>query len=147
MRSKRLGLVALAATAVAVPAVAQGQPIEAHSAHRAETLASPPVQSAQSEAMLTAEIREELMIASALAEIPAAPGGGYASAATVQCESGGDYSIDTGNGYYGGYQFLQSTWDAWAPDVYVGVKPSEVPPEIQDAVAASIPSDQWPNCP
>jgi LysM repeat protein len=40
-----------------------------------------------------------------------------ASAASVstwdkvaQCESGGDWSINTGNGYYGGLQFSQSSW-------------------------------------
>src|SRR4051794_36823896 len=27
-----------------------------------------------------------------------------------QCESSGDYGIDTGNGYYGAYQFDLSTW-------------------------------------
>lgn len=30
----------------------------------------------------------------------------------AQCESGGNWSINTGNGYYGGLQFLDSTWDA-----------------------------------
>lgn len=30
----------------------------------------------------------------------------------AQCESGGDWHIDTGNGYYGGLQFLPSSW--WA---------------------------------
>ena len=28
----------------------------------------------------------------------------------AQCESGGDWDINTGNGYYGGLQFSQSTW-------------------------------------
>lgn len=28
----------------------------------------------------------------------------------AQCESGGNWSINTGNGYYGGLQFSQSTW-------------------------------------
>jgi uncharacterized protein YabE (DUF348 family) len=28
----------------------------------------------------------------------------------AQCESGGNWSINTGNGYYGGLQFLTSTW-------------------------------------
>jgi hypothetical protein len=28
----------------------------------------------------------------------------------AQCESGGNWSINTGNGYYGGLQFLPSTW-------------------------------------
>ncbi|MEU0934809.1 transglycosylase family protein [Embleya sp. NPDC005971] len=30
----------------------------------------------------------------------------------AQCESGGNWSINTGNGYYGGLQFTQSTWRA-----------------------------------
>jgi hypothetical protein len=30
----------------------------------------------------------------------------------AQCESGGNWSINTGNGYYGGLQFLASTWRA-----------------------------------
>ena len=32
--------------------------------------------------------------------------------AVAQCESGGDWSINTGNGYYGGLQFSPSTWQA-----------------------------------
>ena len=28
----------------------------------------------------------------------------------AQCESGGNWAINTGNGYYGGVQFLLSTW-------------------------------------
>jgi LysM repeat protein len=32
--------------------------------------------------------------------------------AVAQCESGGDWSINTGNGYYGGLQFSQSSWEA-----------------------------------
>ncbi|SDD09476.1 LysM peptidoglycan-binding domain-containing protein [Auraticoccus monumenti] len=31
----------------------------------------------------------------------------------AQCESGGNWSINTGNGYYGGLQFSQSTWQAY----------------------------------
>ncbi|MBC9822105.1 resuscitation-promoting factor [Terrabacter sp. MAHUQ-38] len=31
----------------------------------------------------------------------------------AQCESGGDWHINTGNGYYGGLQFLTSTWLAY----------------------------------
>lgn len=29
----------------------------------------------------------------------------------AECESGGNWSINTGNGYYGGLQFSQSTWE------------------------------------
>jgi hypothetical protein len=45
---------------------------------------------------------------------------GSANAATAsewdtvaQCESSGNWSINTGNGYYGGLQFSQSTWEAY----------------------------------
>jgi len=30
--------------------------------------------------------------------------------AIAQCESGGNWSINTGNGHYGGLQFKQATW-------------------------------------
>ncbi|HWO60191.1 MAG TPA: transglycosylase family protein, partial [Umezawaea sp.] len=32
--------------------------------------------------------------------------------AVAQCESGGNWGINTGNGYYGGLQFSPSTWSA-----------------------------------
>jgi hypothetical protein len=31
----------------------------------------------------------------------------------AECESGGDWHINTGNGYYGGLQFSQSTWERY----------------------------------
>ena len=34
----------------------------------------------------------------------------------AECESGGNWSINTGNGYYGGLQFLTSTWLAYGGD-------------------------------
>ena len=42
----------------------------------------------------------------------------YASGGTVwdalaQCESGGNWAINTGNGYYGGLQFNLGTWQAY----------------------------------
>ena len=35
--------------------------------------------------------------------------------AVAQCESSGNWSINTGNGYYGGLQFSASTWKALRP--------------------------------
>ena len=32
--------------------------------------------------------------------------------AIAQCESGGNWSTNTGNGHYGGLQFKQATWAA-----------------------------------
>jgi LysM repeat protein len=36
----------------------------------------------------------------------------------AQCESSGNWSINTGNGYYGGLQFSQSTWNAFGGQQY-----------------------------
>jgi hypothetical protein len=48
----------------------------------------------------------------ALANAPAQAAPGVDWDAIAQCESGGNWSINTGNGYYGGLQFKQSTWTA-----------------------------------
>ena len=68
-----------------------------------------------------------------------------AASSTVQCESGGDYGANTGNGYYGGYQFDSGTWDAYGDPSYA--EANEAPPAAQDAAAASVPYDAWPSCP
>lgn len=36
----------------------------------------------------------------------------------AQCESGGNWAINTGNGYYGGLQFSASTWNAFGGQQY-----------------------------
>jgi hypothetical protein len=76
----------------------------------------------------------------------AAPSETYTAAAssTVMCESGGDYAANTGNGYFGGYQFDSSTWDAYGDPAYG--EANEAPPAVQDAAAAAVPYDAWPNC-
>ena len=57
-------------------------------------------------------------IAGALGVVPMALSTGTANADTVnwdaiaQCESGGNWSTNTGNGAYGGLQFKQATWSA-----------------------------------
>jgi hypothetical protein len=63
----------------------------------------------------------------------------------AQCESGGDWGINTGNGYYGGLQFKQSTWEGaggleYAPRADLATR------EQQIAVADRIPRGSWPNC-
>ncbi len=60
-------------------------------------------------------------------------------------ESGGNYAINTGNGYYGAYQFHPSTWNASANHAgrsdLVGVLPSNASPYDQDDVAWAL--YQW----
>lgn len=45
------------------------------------------------------------------------------------CESGGDYSTNTGNGYYGAYQFSPSTWNYWQTGY---ARADLAPPNVQD---------------
>ncbi len=51
-----------------------------------------------------------------------------------QAESSGNYADNTGNGYYGAYQFLESTW------LSVGGSglPSDAPPAEQDMRAQML---------
>src|SRR5215210_5121261 len=50
------------------------------------------------------------------------------------CESTNDYAADTGNGYYGAYQFDLSTWEWLGYDGW----PSEAAPEVQDQAAIDL---------
>jgi hypothetical protein len=79
------------------------------------------------------------------APVPAAPAGG-AWYELRSCESGGNYADDTGNGYYGAYQFALSTWYGLG---YSGL-PSEASPAVQDQAAAELQArsgwGQWPQC-
>ena len=67
----------------------------------------------------------------------------------AECESGGDWSINTGNGYYGGLQFSQSTWAAFggtalAPRADLATPAQQV--EIAEKVLAGQGVGAWPTC-
>lgn len=83
-------------------------------------------------------------------------GGSSASAADVatwrevaECESSGNWAINTGNGYYGGLQFSQSTWEAYGGTVYAG-RADLATKDQQIAVAEKVLRAQgpgaWPVC-
>ncbi len=38
----------------------------------------------------------------------------------AQCESGGNWNANTGNGYYGGLQFSSGTWHSFGGGAYAG---------------------------
>ena len=63
-----------------------------------------------------------------------------------QCESGGNYAINTGNGYYGAYQFSAATWHGLG---FSGL-PNQAPPAVQDEAAVELQArsgwGQWPAC-
>jgi hypothetical protein len=89
--------------------------------------------------------------------VAAAPSGGsggsnYASgaggnlASIRACESGGNYATNTGNGFYGAYQFDQQTWNS----VGGSGNPANASPAEQDsranALIAQRGTSPWPNC-
>jgi resuscitation-promoting factor RpfB len=73
---------------------------------------------------------------------------GAALARLRSCE--GAYTSNTGNGYYGAYQFNLSTWRSNAPAGYATVLPSDAPPAVQDQAARNLYVARgwqpWPAC-
>ena len=69
--------------------------------------------------------------------------------ALAQCESGGNWAINTGNGYYGGLQFSLATWQAYGGSAYAAY-PHEATREEQIAVAERLRAARgyqpWPAC-
>lgn len=69
--------------------------------------------------------------------------------AVAQCESGGNWSINTGNGFYGGLQFYQATWEQFGGRRYAP-RADLATPEEQVAVARNVQRAQgwqaWPSC-
>ncbi|MEU9385039.1 transglycosylase family protein [Streptomyces sp. NPDC048279] len=67
----------------------------------------------------------------------------------AQCESGGNWHINTGNGYYGGLQFSASTWRAYGGSAYASTA-DQASREAQIAVATRVQQAQgwgaWPVC-
>ncbi len=79
----------------------------------------------------------------------ALPSGSANWAAIAACESGGNWSADTGNGFYGGLQFTQGTWDAYGGGQYAS-SANEASASQQVAVAERVLAGQgigaWPVC-
>ncbi|SDZ00388.1 Transglycosylase-like domain-containing protein [Saccharopolyspora shandongensis] len=69
--------------------------------------------------------------------------------AVAKCESSGNWKANTGNGYYGGLQFTQSTWAAFGGKTYAP-KASQATREQQIAIAEKVLAKQgpkaWPVC-
>jgi LysM repeat protein len=93
----------------------------------------------------------QVVLVGAMAATPLALSTGIASADTdwdelAQCESGGDWSINTGNGFGGGLQFTDSTWKAFGGSG----NPEDAGREEQIQVAERVKAEQgmnaWPTC-
>ncbi|MGP9617257.1 transglycosylase family protein [Arthrobacter sp. AOP36-A1-22] len=69
--------------------------------------------------------------------------------ALAKCESGGNWSINTGNGYYGGLQFNRNSWIGAGGGKYAAL-PHQATPSQQVAVAEKLRANggwgHWPAC-
>ncbi|MFD7639450.1 transglycosylase family protein [Kitasatospora sp. NPDC059795] len=103
-------------------------------------------------------VRAAIVVGSAMAVLPVA---GLVTATSAhaadvstwdkvaQCESTGNWSIDSGNGFYGGLQFTSSTWaayggTAYAPQANQATKAQQI--AVAEKVLASQGPGAWPVC-
>ena len=81
-----------------------------------------------------------------VARAVAVPASGDVWARLRRCESGNRYDVNTGNGFYGAYQFHPRTWRGLG---YPGL-PHQAPPHVQDEAAQRLQArsgwGQWPVC-
>lgn len=67
----------------------------------------------------------------------------------AQCEATGNWAINTGNGFYGGLQFTQSTWEAFGGGQYAA-RADLASREQQIAIGEKVRAGQgwgaWPSC-
>ena len=93
----------------------------------------------------------QVVLVGAMAAAPLALSTGLASADTdwdelAQCESSGDWSTNTGNGFGGGLQFTDSTWKAFGGSG----SPEDASRSEQIQVAERVKAEQgmsaWPTC-
>ncbi|MFJ9040492.1 transglycosylase family protein [Streptomyces sp. NPDC102406] len=94
-------------------------------------------------------------VAGAAVAVPLMGATGASAASTSEwdqvaaCESGGNWSINTGNGYYGGLQFSSSTWAAYGGTAYASSadqasKAQQI--SVAEKVLASQGKGAWPSC-
>ncbi len=74
-------------------------------------------------------------------------GGGTVWDALAQCEAGGNWAINTGNGYYGGLQFSLGTWQSYGGPGYPHQQSRETQIMIAEKVRAATGGyGSWPAC-
>ncbi|MGH3354878.1 MAG: transglycosylase family protein [Nocardioidaceae bacterium] len=83
------------------------------------------------------------------APAPDYSGGGTVWDELAECESGGNWATNTGNGYYGGLQFSSETWQAYGGGAYASTA-DQASREAQIAIAEKVQAAQgwgaWPSC-
>lgn len=132
-----------------------GEPLRAAQAERARQEAERQAQEAAARAAEAARRAEEARRAAEARRVAVAPApapsrvvvpGNDVWAALRMCEAGGNYAANTGNGYYGAYQFDIRTWGNYG-GYY---RPDLAPPAVQDQKARMTQAARgwypWPGC-
>ncbi|HJP75114.1 MAG TPA: transglycosylase family protein [Pseudonocardiaceae bacterium] len=96
----------------------------------------------------------KVVVAGAIVAVPLSIAATPASADTsninwdaiAQCESGGNWAINTGNGYYGGLQFDMGTWHANGGVGSPANASREEQIAVAERVAAARGTSPWPVC-
>jgi hypothetical protein len=76
---------------------------------------------------------------------PTSPSGAICWDCIAECESGGRWDLNTGNGFFGGLQFLTSTWLSYGGREYAP-RADLATREEQVAVASGMSLSHWPYC-
>ncbi|MEK9195738.1 MAG: transglycosylase family protein [Patescibacteria group bacterium] len=74
------------------------------------------------------------------------PAGDDAWAKLRACESGGNYNINTGNGYYGAYQYNNGTWNNYGGYARADLAPAAVQDAKAKETQAARGWSPWPGC-
>ncbi|MFJ7268562.1 transglycosylase family protein [Streptomyces sp. NPDC099050] len=77
------------------------------------------------------------------------PGGQWPWDCVADCESGGRWAVNTGNGFYGGLQFWQPTWEehgglAFAPRADLASREQQI--RVGEELLGSQGWEAWPVC-
>jgi hypothetical protein len=146
-RLERLEAAQLAAQAAAREEAAQAQA----RAQQARVLTHAPVPASAPSPSQGLPVNDGLVsvVKNVVAPSPPPPSGGNAGGVWLQlrqCESGDNYQENSGNGFYGAYQFSQTTW----ANLGFPGRADQEPPAMQDQAAQKLQAEagwgQWPAC-
>ncbi|GHH49336.1 LysM peptidoglycan-binding domain-containing protein [Streptomyces candidus] len=87
--------------------------------------------------------------AAGVSEAPACAASEWPWNCLAECESSGDWTANTGNGYYGGLQFAQPTWEehgglAYAPRADLATRSEQI--KVAEEVLSTQGWGAWPEC-
>jgi uncharacterized protein YabE (DUF348 family) len=96
--------------------------------------------------VLKAPISQVLIVGTKKVETAASVPSGSVWDRLARCESGGNWSINTGNGFYGGLQFSASTWHAYGGSGLPHQHSREQQIAIAKKLQAAAGWGSWPGC-